>query len=195
MDRLSYQTILMRVAGLIEAGTNITITGGGTSSNPTVISSNVTGLIEAGTNTTITGDGVAGNPYVINSPPPTIVTGTISSTVVTTAPMITTTYTAIIDPTKSYVTLMFPPTTATGTPADYNPVANIEFPAGSFPTSLRPSGATGSVSMLMSIACSISVPPSFLEDDIIGTTLCYRIRWFCIDTNSASLPMVHYGTF
>ena len=57
----------------INAGTDISVTGSGTTGSPYVISSTVTPAdgsetkINAGTNVTITGSGTTGSPYVINS--------------------------------------------------------------------------------------------------------------------------------
>lgn len=63
---------LATILGLIKAGANVTITGGGTYANPYVISATggelteITGLLKAGRNITFTGTGTSDDPYVIN---------------------------------------------------------------------------------------------------------------------------------
>lgn len=52
----------------INAGTNITITGTGTSATPYVVNASMTPtVINSGTNISISGAGTSGNPYIINS--------------------------------------------------------------------------------------------------------------------------------
>jgi hypothetical protein len=60
------------IAGLIEAGDNVTVTGSGTAADPYIISSAaegippaITGLISAGTNVVLSGTGTTADPYVV----------------------------------------------------------------------------------------------------------------------------------
>lgn len=58
------------ITGLIDAGTNVTITGAGTIADPYIISADdpesIAGFIEAGTNITFTGTGTVADPYIVS---------------------------------------------------------------------------------------------------------------------------------
>ena len=76
------------IAGLIEAGTNVTVTGSGTLADPYVISAAdegippaITGLIEAGTNVVLSGTGTTTDPYVLVSNATGLVTAGTNVTV------------------------------------------------------------------------------------------------------------------
>lgn len=61
---------------VVQAGTNVTVTGDGSAGDPYVVSSTGGGgggeptVVEAGDGVTVTGDGTAGDPYVVAAEPP-----------------------------------------------------------------------------------------------------------------------------